>query len=300
MPIRNFLESAVGTVAAPVVAGVNSVTSSFTNLGSSNNPLAPLTDPITSRLRTAGLMPGGVRSGPASTQVNFFNAEERSAIPKDWKVKITLSKSNPFSFMTAAEQSILKPLMEVNGVVYPYTPQITVTNQTNYNPQRFTHSNYAHLAYESSEVQAIQITGDFTAQTRAEADYVLDCIYFFRAASKMYFGESKGAGQPPPLVYLNGYGKHYFPNVPCLITTFSHTMPAEVDYMETSDGNQSGGTVDLPNGRDSVATTVGQTTRIPTTSSITVNLQPVYSKSNLNKFNLQDFANGKLLDKGFI
>ncbi len=292
MPIRNFLESAVGTVAAPVVAGVNSVTSSFTNLASGNNPLAPLTDPITSRLRTAGLLPGAVRGGPATTQVNFFNAEERTAIPKDWKVKITRSN--------LTTEGILKPLADVRGVVFPYTPQITVTQQANYNPQRFTHSNYTHLAYENSEVQAIQITGEFTAQTRAEADYVLACIYFLRTASKMSFGQSRDAGQPPPIVFLNGYGKYYFPDVACLIQSFSHTMPAEVDYIETSDGNASGGTVDLPNGRDSIAATVGETTRIPTTSTITVTLQPVYSKRLLSRFDIDEFAQGKLLDKGFI
>ena len=97
----------------------------------------------------------------------------------------------------------------------------------------------------------------------------------------MWFGRSQRAGTPPPMVFLNGFGEHYFPNVPCVVTTFAHTMPNDVDYIATS--NQPGGT------------------RMPTNSQLNVTLQPVYSRQRLhNKFNLDDFAAGKLVDSGFI
>jgi len=59
-------------------------------------------------------------------------------------------------------------------------------------------------------------------------------LYFFRAATKMFYGNSGTyQGAPPPIVYLDGYGAHYLPHVPCLLTQFSHTMPNDVDYIET-------------------------------------------------------------------
>jgi hypothetical protein len=99
----------------------------------------------------------------------------------------------------------------------------------------------------------------------------------------MFFGAGKNIGNPPPLVFLNGYGRHYFPNVPCVITNFSHSMPGEVDYIETG----------LTGG-------VTESTKIPTASKISVNLQPVYSKGRIAEFNLQDFSQGRLVDRGFL
>ena len=43
-------------------------------------------------------------------------------------------------------------------------------------------------------------------------------------------------------------------------------------------------------------TSIVSTTRVPTASSVSVTLRPVYSRNNLHdKFNLNDFAQGKLV-----
>jgi len=233
-----------------------------------DNSVLNLIDPSLARLSAAGLPAGGsLASAPGFDQstINFSGGSYGT----DWRVRI--------SCPALGYSGVQAPLAATNGVVFPYTPQVTVVHQANYSPQRFTHSNYPHYAYENSEVQAIQITGEFTAQNALEAKYVLACIYFFRAATKMFFGNSQNAGNPPPLVFLNGYGTQYFSNVPCAVTQFSQIMPQDVDYI-----NSSG-------------------TRIPTVSQMTILLQPMYSKKTIaSSWSLQSFASGELINKGFI
>lgn len=298
------LQDIVSTVAAPVLAGFNVA----------SKALAPITNPVINRLTNSGLLNAGKRS--AAPRVNFNDSQANT---DSWKVRIRISENSPILYNSG--DGLLTKLHNTGGVIFPYTPQITVTYQANYTTQRFTHSNYAHYSYDQSEIQNIQITADFTAQNKEEAQYVLACIYFFRAATKMFFGlGDKLAGNPPPIVFLNGYGQHYFPDVPCVITSFSHTMPSEVDYIETSSSlpeyesgyNDQGQAVGISTGKPGkrINPETGETydsgslyykpTRIPTQSQILLGLQPVYSKDSLIEFNLNDFAQGKLFDKRFI
>jgi len=241
------------------------------------------------RRESSGIKPGGqIYASNIKQSVRFIEGNSRREI-KDWRVRINTSKTLKSFF----SHGILEPLQATNGVIFPYTPQISVSHMANYVPQRFTHSNYAHMFYETSEIQQIQIQTDFTAQNCQEADYVLACIYFFRSITKMFFGESNYAGNPPPLVFLNGYGQHYFPNVPCVITSFTHTMPPDADYISTSKPDYNGD-------YNSLYSTRGSLTRIPTVSNFQVSLVPVYSKQNLAKFDLEKFAKGDLLRQGHI
>jgi hypothetical protein len=225
-------------------------------------------DPATARRQAAGLPAGGRRNSSSALNPSTVTFGGAQGAGKDWRVKI--------SCPALGYPGIMSPLGNTNGVVFPYTPQVSVVYQANYTPQKFTHSNYPAYAYENSEVQAINVTADFTAQNMEEAKYVLACIYFFRSATKMFFGESSNAGNPPPLVFLDGYGQNYFPHVPCILTQFSHTMPPEVDYISSG------------------------TDRIPAASQITISLQPIYSKKSISSFSLESFAAGKLTGKGFI
>lgn len=248
------------------------ISSSLQTSSSRSNATGYFADSSSARLAAAGLPAGGRTPSSAGfnqASVNFSSGSQGGTAGKDWRIKI--------SCPALGYPGVQEPLQATNGVVFPYTPQITVVHQANYSAQRFTHSNYPHYAYESSEVQNIQITGDFTAQNSLEASYVLACIYFFRSVTKMFFGQSENARNPPPLVFLSGYGTYYFPNVPCAVTQFSHTMPNEVDYID-AEGD-----------------------RIPTTSQMTVMLQPMYSKNTIaQSWSLSDFAAGGLVGKGFL
>lgn len=256
-------------------------------------------DPVANRLQMSGLRPGGRQrfetSDPASVNVQFQDSMQ-SGYSNDWKVRISVGGAVTGMF----SQGVMAPLADTNGVIFPYTPDITIAYNTNYSTQRFTHSNFNQLSYENSEVSSISINADFTAQNRSEANYILACIYFFRTATKMFFGQDAGsasAGNPPVLVFLDGYGEHIFKRVPCVITQFNHTMPNDVDYIETDNAQESTGD-EL--GFFSTVSAGGTSTRIPTVTKLNVVLQPVYSKRSLAQFNLEDFARGGLVTKGYI
>lgn len=247
----------------------------------------------------------------------------------DWRVRISLAdKATIFYKATGANpNNLMAPLVETNGVIFPYTPSIQVSHVANYSPTTPVHSNYSQQFYTNSEVSDITIGGEFTVQGIDEGKYLLAVIYFFRSATKMFFGSGANAGNPPPIVFLDGYGSHYFPHVPCVITNFTHTMPNEVDYIQIpvttttltestvtpstpmSVVNDSQGPLYAPNmGRDATATnkaanttkteykSVTTSTRVPAVSTISITLKPIYSRKNLHdNFNLDAFAAGRLI-----
>lgn len=293
----SLFEQIVQTVAAPALVGTRMLTKA----------IAPVLDPVVGRLQSSGLL--GINGlGIGNNIKKPFNIQFNSGQQSnstDWKVRIRIGDTSRILYKSGLG-GVLNPLTQTGGVVFPYTPNITVAYQGNYSPQRFTHSNYAHYSYDNSEIQTIQIQAEFTAQNQEEADYVLACIYFFRATTKMFFGQGEFAGYPPPLVFLSGYGKHYFPDVPCVVLSFSHTMPSEVDYIETS-GADSGVSFQPGTGAGEFGeeprlggTGGGARTRIPTMSTFSIGLQPVYSKESLTKFDLNEFAQGKLVEGRFI
>lgn len=244
-------------------------------------------NPSDVRLNASGLPVGGGYS-PTSTQSTFgfispdTNGTSAGSVAEssDWRVRISLAARSTVFYKDYSNE-IMSPLLETNGVIFPYTPTISVTHTAGYSSQPLTHSNYSQHYFTNSEVQDITIQGDFTIQNSIEGQYLLATIYFFRAATKMFFGDNAKnqgfSGNPPPMVFLNGYGSHYFPNVPCVISSFQHQMPPETDYI-------------------SVPSTNRGMTRLPAASQITIVLKPVYSRKNLHdNFGLSDFAAGKLL-----
>jgi hypothetical protein len=253
--------------------------------GSAQSKLYPGVDFTNMRLQNAGLNKGGanseksrviepeIRSGITST--SLISTED------DWRIRVSLpTKSQIFYQDPNRSQLALKPIIDsgVNGVIFPYTPSINVQHNARYQPQNLTHSNYTSYFYEGSDVAAITISGEFSAQNEKEAAYVLACVHFLRACTKMFFGQSTSlpVGTPPTIVFLDGYGQFYFPHVSCVVTNFSHTLPADVDY------------IPLKN--------IYQNTRIPTLSTISITLQPVVSRKRIHEdFNLDYVAQGLLL-----
>jgi hypothetical protein len=243
----------------------------------------PTADPATARLITAGMQSGGdaVNSGKtniSNNSINFVSGSGTAA--NDWRVRISVSP-NAKVLYNAPSPGIMTPLITTNGVIFPYVPSVTVAFAARYSTQPLTHANYNYYFYEGSEVQAIQINADFTVQNTDDAAYFIACLYFFRAATKMFYGDSgQYQGSPPPMVYLDGYGAHYLPHVPCVIQQFSHTMPPEVDYIETNYG--------------------GQLNRVPTVSQFNIMLQPVFSRTKQKQFNYDAYARGDLITGGYL
>jgi hypothetical protein len=263
-------------------------------------------NPSMSRQNVASMYAYGSRTTGPDLIVNYPQASY------DWRVRVSLAPNSNY-FYNDPSNRLLSPLVSevgnnvtsavvqsINslfgpngqtrvGVVFPYTPTVQVTHAANYSAQKLTHNNYTNYFYENSEVQAISLSGEFTVQNVNEGQYLLASLYFFRSITKMFFGNDPMAGNPPPIVFLNGYGQYYLPNVPCVVTNFSHTMPAECDYMDVPEP----GMTYNPNFTNPVL----NSTRLPTTSTLTLNLQPVYSRmAQSQKFNLNDFARGALIN----
>jgi hypothetical protein len=201
------------------------------------------------------------------------------------------AKGSPVSIGT--DNPLLNILARTGGVIFPYTPEVSVTHNARYEEQALTHSNYKNYFYNGSDVSAINIVGDFTVQNKDDALYLLACIYFFRSCTKMFFGANDAnAGNPPPIVFLDGYGSYYFPHVSCVITSFQHTMPGDVDYLEVA--YQQGSST--RNANLSTSSLGQQYARVPINSKINITVQPIYSRQNIyNNMSLTNFSKGSLL-----
>lgn len=166
------------------------------------------------------------------------NAQGRQANTRDWRVRLSLAKGAPYLYNAAASGDLLFPLRLTDGIIFPYTPQVTTSYQTNYNKTPLTHSNHQGLFYQNSAVASTQITGTFTAQDTKEADYLLATIHFLRTVGKMFYGQDDFAGAPPPLLFLSGFGEYQFNNHPCLLEGFTYSLPSDVDYIRARSTNQ--------------------------------------------------------------
>lgn len=258
-----------------------------------------------------GLAKGGKAAAPAAGPdflQNIFrntignNGASASFVEQehDWRVKVGVNPGSGTLYRTA-NPGILQPLVNTDGVIFPFVPNVTVNYAARYGSRSLTHTNYTNYFYEASEVQNIQIVGDFAVQNSSDADYFMAVIYFFRAASKMFYGNSGSyQGSPPPILYLNGYGKHYFPNVPCILTYFNHMLPSDVDYIETGTSVGEGIGQQRNSGRVGNSITTQTKNRVPTNSTITIQLQPVYSRKRQTEFDHDAFSRGGQLDKGFL
>lgn len=215
----------------------------------------------------------------------------------DWRVRVSLA-SQSSSYFQFKDSIFMAPLQETNGVIFPYTPSIQMSHSAKYGVESLTHSNYPIVYYQSSEVSAITISGDFTVQNYAEGQYLMAAVHFFRSCTKMFFGADPNAGTPPPLVFLNGYGAPYLPNIPCVVTSFSHTMPQDVDYINVpmTRATTTSPAYNWSGGPAQPITTIDKATvRLPTMSSISISLQPVYSRKNVyENFSLNKYASGDL------
>jgi len=258
-------------------------------------------DPSSIRLSMSGLFSGATQAfkSVAGQVIGSIDARSSAASAikpeSDWRVRISMQPFSSFyKLSTTANNSIMSPLVETNGVVFPYTPNITITHNARYGTTQLTHSNYSSFNYEGSEVAAITIAADFTVQNISEGQYLMAVIQFFRSCTKMFYGNEPLAGTPPPLVFLDGYGSHYLPHIPCVVMSFQHTMPADVDYLAVPIG------VDLKNIQgNALDTNLTKKTYLPTMSSLSVTLQPVYSKNNVARnFTLEKFAAGSLARSG--
>jgi len=271
--------------------------------------------------------PGGFDPELFKQQANIRDIEHTT---DDWRFRMRLAPRSQ-DLYKSGDPGILRPLVETDGVIFPYTPQIQINYQANYSESQPTHSNYKQLFYQNSAVTDINLTATFTAQSTREADYLLAAIHFFKSCTKMFYGQDQNKGAPPPLVYLDGFGEHQFNEMPCVINQFNYMLPGDVDYVRTS-GDSGAASIDLSEKRASTTSyksplsrlfdlfsqgigkgggprnsqrvnpigslSQGKQDYVPTKIEFTLILLPIVTrKRQATEFSLEKYASGELLSK---
>jgi len=224
-----------------------------------------------------------LRDGPSSDPLESSFSEASVNIgEKDWRVKLSIPSA-------LKDSSLLKPLQDIGGFVFPYTPTILMSHSANYNALQPIHSNYPFYNYTNSQIEDMVITGDFFVQNSADAAYWVGALYYLRTMTKMFYGAGDFQGNPPPVCKLNGYGDYVFPNVSVIIKNFTVDMPADVDYIKTT-------LDDVTSSSD--ANNEGNVGWVPAQSQFAVTVSPIYSRKKVETFSLKNFVNGGYIKGG--
>jgi hypothetical protein len=200
------------------------------------------------------------KSSASATVIN-------SAPVEDWRVRINCN----FGLLGGGYGR----LVDTGGVVWPYNPKISISSKANYSSLDLVHNNYPFPAYKNSKIEEINISGDFTCETETDASYWIAATTFFKASTKMFFGESNFAGNPPIVCQLSGYGPGVFNTIPVVVTSFTVDLPEEVNYIRCN-------------------TSAFGPTWVPAVSNISVTVMPIYNRTKLRQFSLQDYGSGNM------
>jgi hypothetical protein len=269
-PDQSALTSLQRMQSSSVVGAINEGITGFKDKVS--NFTSWLTSPKGSRVST----------NPSSTtstvpQINFFKANADGSATylnnEDLRVKIRV----PSDYIKMTTRGSKGELAELKGIIFPYTPTITVEHKADYANQNVMHSNFALHFYQRSSVSPIQITGEFTVQNEKDAAVYLATVHLLRALTKMKTGLDSDPGSPPPVCRLDAYGEYMLKNVPVAISNFRLELPNKVDYFTIG---------------KSVASVYGQTS-VPTLSTISVTLIPIFSRAEMQKFSVNNWLSEK-------
>jgi hypothetical protein len=255
-----------------------------------------------------------------ATQQDVSNFEAKP----DWRVRLSLAPGATYLY-NSSSPGILAPLAATDGVIFPYTPAISVQYAASYDATELTHSNYKFFTYRGSAVDSVSISCDFTAQDTFEANYLLAVIHFFRSVTKMFYGQDQNPkiGTPPPLCYLSGLGAFQFDAHPLAITSFNYSLPTDVDYIRAGStptpagvnkspanipinsssvqGSRAAANGIIPGGGTAppqFTTPAGSrdVTYVPTKMQIQIQAVPIVTRNDIsNKFSLTEYSTGKLL-----
>lgn len=285
---------------------------------------------IAGAIRSINLPAAGEAVGDIASAISMFSD---NGDPNDWRVRLSLP-----NWMSFKNSPVLKPLKDAGGLVFPYTPTITIKSNAKYTAESIVHTNYPFQVYKNSEPGVITINAPMHVEDATQALYWIGAVHYLRSVTKMFSGYDPKAGNPPPLVYLNGYGNYVFKNVPVVIVSFDTTLGNDCDYIHcdvvgAAAGNVAGisdaigglagtiggampGLAGITGSLSSIAgntselagllgsynvggTTSGGQAYVPTKSSFTVTVQPVYSRNSARNFSLDRFVTGGYLNNYF-
>ena len=217
----------------------------------------------------------------------------------DWRVRLSVPQGPLQQFFDFDNNPLLQPLAESNGIFWPLTPAMVIQHSANYNALAQTHSNYPFQAYQNSQVDSLNIIGEFPVQNQDDAKHWVATVNFLRTATKMFFGADNDTlkGNPPPILHLSGYGDHMFQKVPVVLNSFNVELRAGIDYISTKQ-NGSGFKTARTRERMGLPELEKDQTWAPTLSNISVLVTPIYSRDSIKNFSMKKFVNGQLNGSG--
>jgi len=211
--------------------GLGSLGSAVGTVGKLAGALNNLSNPgeLISKLRSINLPAGGSASGQTTSAGAQWSGREAE---NDWRVRLSIPTIETFS-----GSPVLQPLQAAGGMIFPYTPQVTLSSSAGYEEQNITHQNYSFINYTNSKQDTITITAPFHVEDAVQAQYWLAAVHYFRSLTKMFTGDlGTVSGNPPAIVLLNGYGDYVFKNIPVVVKNFSVDLPQDVNYIATTVG----------------------------------------------------------------
>jgi len=288
-PIQSLASNA-SAAAGGLADAAGSISNTASNIGASLNKLglasgglggglASLAGQISSAAGVLNNLLSVARGKNLPAGAELFSATgsfvELKANPaNDWRVKLNAN----FGLFGNAFQR----LSDTGGFCWPYLPNITVSTKANYTQIDPVHSIQPFYAYKNSQVDDIQISGEFSVETELDAEYWIQATTFLKTATRMFYGQGENVGNPPIICNLNGYGARVFNGVPVIIKSFSVDFKEDVNYMKYNSSD-------------------GAPTWVPVLSNISVTVSPIYNRSRLRQFNLKDYARGNTVaGAGFI
>ena len=281
-------------------------------------------------LNGTGLAAGAEAVGDIVGAVSSFGGD---AAANDWRVRLSLA-----NWTSIKGSPVLKPLKDAGGLIFPYTPTISLKSSANYSKIDTVHSNYTFQAFKNSDPGSIEITAPMNVEDATQGLYWIAAVHYLRSLTKMFTGSDPKAGNPPPVVFLNGYGNYVFKNVPVVVTNFTCTLPNDCDYIGVnvvgsaaggiegvadavgglagSLGSAIPGLSDITDTVSSISgaigniagvagslglggTTSGGVSHVPVKSSFSVTLTPIYSRNSAKNFSLDRFVQGGYLNNPF-
>lgn len=290
----------------------------------------PVTNSETDRANQATITSSRVRPIPSTSAVDIPPSEETTAGGLDHRVRLRPKRSEVsqvYGDINNINNNILAPLFPThggsNGLIWPYTPNITYAPVIDYQNHPLAFANQDYYSFAKVPSAAIQVIGQFTAQSPKEAKYALACIHFLRVVTKMHFGEVEAANlvttpadldgvddlqkiepgrsslaEPPPKLLFSAYGKFGFKDIPVYVQNFSIDFSDQINHVP----------IELPihfgeNSVDGPGSV--RTTWIPANFVMTVSLQPQIHPSDWNhpviegetQYNWDKFASGELFQK---
>ena len=222
MAVTNILAASTNAVATAAGA-VNTASNMASAVSGAYSAAGGGAAGIASALRSIDLPTAGEIAGDLYVAAAQF-ANDPAA--NDWRVRLSLP-----SWPSFATSPVLKPLQDAGGLIFPYTPSITMASAATYTTIDTVHTNYAFRAFQTSDPGSITITAPMNVEDPTQGLYWIAAVHYLRSLTKMFTGNDPKAGNPPPVIMLNGYGNFVFKNVPVVVTNFNSTLDDKCDYI---------------------------------------------------------------------